>query len=772
MFSDYRVKEGWATIFLLLLILSCVALSIQYAEWTEGLSILQGIVLLGGGLGIVLAKSRTPNRLAHTLSIIAGLAWAAYLTSRVLAGQTDISTSAAIVQLDWRVQNWLFVLFSEGTSGDNVIFLFLLSLLLWTIAYFSAWAIFRWQRAWWAVIVSGIGIMVNAIYAPVSSTGHLIAFLLFSLLLVVRTSIAFYEQEWRVARVAYSSDLVLSFLRAGMAISLIAILLAWATPKAVASRPLEQVWDKLSEPWRRIQNQSSRVFHDLNYRNDPNYIYSDRLMRFGGPVNLPDTPVFDAVALKGRYWRVMVFQEYTSTGWKNTDTDTLIIEANRELLAVPEFDLRREFTQTITLHHDLGPEGMIAAAGQPIRAGLPLRAVVSLVSPEQDMIEGRKVSTLFAAPGDPSVLYSRQPLAAGESYQVYASITEADAESLRQAGTDYPGWVTPRYLQLPDTVPARVRALAEEVTEGQETPYDKALAIERYLRQIPYNTQITGPGLTQDGVDYFLFDIREGYCDYYASAMAVMLRSVGVPARYVRGYGQGEKAEGAYRILKSDGHAWPEVFFPGYGWIEFEPTAGEPVLARPRSQNNELATENMNQDRETEMERQLDEEIDTEINPDVLPAVETPEQKPLWQRIGRWGWLALDLMLLPFAAIALFRARRQRQIEGLSVAQRVYLDLVEWVRRLLKIEQREHQTPHEYASVVGQTMPGGSRAVSKIADLYVEERFGAREISRAEAEVAWSQSWRAIWQRWIEQRVHGVRRIWWRLIPPRHQAEE
>jgi transglutaminase-like putative cysteine protease len=769
MFPEIELREGWATVVLLLLIFLCVAWSIQSAEWTEGLAILQGVVVLGGVVGIVLAKSRTPNRLAHLLSLLAGWTWSTYLTSRVLAQAMDLPASAALVALDWRLQAWVSVLANRGTSSDNYVFLLALSLLLWLMAYFSAWAIFRWQRVWWAVIVSGLALMLNTIYAPTSLTGFLIAFVFFALLLVVRTNVAFHEQEWRVARIAYNSELVFSFLRAGLLLSVMAILLAWVTPKALAGRPLGQVWDKIGEPWRRFQDQSSRVFQDLNYRNPPLYMYSDRAVQFGGPVHLSDTPIIDVEASIGRYWRVMAYQEYTGSGWNNTDTDTILIEANEQTLAVPEFDLRREMTQTITLHQDLGENGAIIAASQPLRARLPLRAVVSFVTHQDDMIPSRREGIRFAVPGDPSVLYSRDSLEAGQSYQVYSSLSVADVASLREAGTDYPNWVTPRYLQLPDSLPKRVRLLAEEIASGQQTPYDKAMAIEHYLRGIPYNQQISGPGLTQDGVDYFLFDAKEGYCDYFASAMVVMLRSVGVPARYVRGYSQGEKGEDElYHVREWDGHAWPEVFFPGYGWVEFEPTSGEPALTRPSSRPGAQLRDETPPNRD--LGRFLDEEIDTEIDPDALKASSPPPSPTWWQRIGRGGWLALDLGAMLLVLAALFRARRLRQVDGLSVAERVYEDLVEWVRRLLRIELLAHQTPHEYARAVGQIVPRGRRAVEQVADYYVQERFGDKKIPDLQVEAAWNQSWRALLRGWIEQRLDYVRRFWWWLVPPRDRS--
>jgi transglutaminase-like putative cysteine protease len=766
MFPEIELKEGWATVFLLLLIFLCVAWSIQAAHWTDGLAILQGVVLVGGVTGIVLAKSRIPNRMAHMLSILAGFTWGIYLISRFLAEATELPVSAAVVALDWRIQTWLSALIHKGTSSDNYIFLLMLSLLLWAMAYFSAWAIFRWQRVWWAVIICGLSFMLNHIYSPVSLTGYLIAFLFFALLLVVRTNVAFHEQEWRVARVAYSSELVFSFLRAGLVISVLAIFLAWATPKAVASRPFEELWIKLGEPWRRFQDQSSRVFGDLNYQKGPTYIYSDRAVRFGGPVKLGDTPIMDVQSPVGRYWRVMAYQEYTSYGWNNTDTDTILIEGNEQTLALPEFDLRREVTQTVTLQQALGPDGLIAAASQPLRSSLPLRAVVSMVTQADDVLRGNDTSPQMALPGDPSVLYSRQPLEAGESYQVYSSLSVADVESLRKAEASYPGWVTSRYLQLPSSLPERVRLLAREITQGQSTAYDEAVAIERYLRNIPYNDQIAGPGLTQDGVDYFLFDAKQGYCDYYASAMVVMLRTVGIPVRYVRGYSQGQKGEdGLYHVREWDSHAWPEVFFAGYGWIEFEPTAGEPVLTRPTSQ---VALSGQEDESDPFLRRGPNPIPDDELlYPESAGRALNTVSKPFWQRVGRWGWLAVDLGAFGLVLAALFRVRRLRHIAGLSVAERVYEDLVEWARRLLRIEFPDHQTPHEYAVAVAQTMPQGQRAVEQIADYYVQERFGAKEVSGAQVESAWSESWRALWLCWGEQRTNAVRRFWHWLVPPK-----
>ncbi len=753
MFPELELKEGWATVALLLIILFFVAWSIQTAGWTGGLSILQAIVLVGGVIGIVLAKSRVPSITAHLLSILAAFTWTAFLASRVLGNALDLPVEAAVIELDRLLVAWITDVFNGGTSPGNYPFLLLLGILLWFVAYVSAWAIFRWQRVWLAVILCGVALMVNITYAPKNLTGYLIAFVMFALLLVVRTSLALYQHEWRVAKVGYSPELVYAFFRAGLTVTVVAILLAWVAPAALASRPMQEVWDKVTQPWQQLKDESTRLFQDLNYQNKPATVYFARAMKFGGAVELTDAPVLDIRASTGRYWRVMAFHEYMGDGWNNTDYSTILIEENDPRLVGPEFELRREVTQTITLHQNFGTQGPIAAASQPLRSGLPLQAVVSYVALEEEADEAADEAAGLVppspVPSDASVLYSRIPLNAGDSYQVVSSLSRADMESLGEAEVEYPDWVVPRYLQLPASMPERIVDLAEEVTAGSETPYEKAQAIEAYLRKIPYNEQIEGPAEDQDGVDYFLFEAREGYCDYYASSMVVMLRSVGVPARYVRGYSQGTKQDGVYHVLELDGHAWPEVFFPGYGWVEFEPTAGEPVLVRPRSQDSAAGSQNAanspGPDRDERMEAMFEDE--------GFAPMSGPAPATLLQKVTRWGGLVLVVLGLSLLAAALLTARRRRRVGGLSAAERVYLDLVDWVARLLKLSPRAHQTPHEYGSAVVALVPAGQRPVRRIVDTYVGYRFGGRPGDGEQVEQAWRDTQKVLWRGWLERKT-------------------
>jgi hypothetical protein len=176
-------------------------------------------------------------------------------------------------------------------------------------------------------------------------------------------------------------------------------------------------------------------------------------------------------------------------------------------------------------------------------------------------------------------------LRAGETYQASALIANPVIPDLREAGDEYPAWVTNRYLQLPSNFSVRIKSLAFEITAKSDNPYDKAVAITDYLRsEIKYKPSISFPPGTTDLLEYFLFDLKQGFCNYYASAETLMLRSIGIPARLAVGFAQGEANfdNAFYTVRERDAHAWPEVYFPNYGWIEFEPTGNQDPLERPK----------------------------------------------------------------------------------------------------------------------------------------------------------------------------------------------
>jgi hypothetical protein len=170
-----------------------------------------------------------------------------------------------------------------------------------------------------------------------------------------------------------------------------------------------------------------------------------------------------------------------------------------------------------------------------------------------------------------------------ESYVPNITITQ-----LRTAPTVFSDTIRDQYLELPSSLPDRVVQLAKQVAAKGTNPYDKAKAIETYLRTYyTYDTNVPQPPPDQDVADYFLFTLRRGYCDYYATAMVVMARANGIPARFVSGYAPGEydslKAE--YVIRELNAHSWVEVYFPTIGWVEFEPTSSIPEVVHKEKED-------------------------------------------------------------------------------------------------------------------------------------------------------------------------------------------
>jgi len=158
-------------------------------------------------------------------------------------------------------------------------------------------------------------------------------------------------------------------------------------------------------------------------------------------------------------------------------------------------------------------------------------------------------------------------------YEGFSLLPARNVPRLRAASAEYPEDIRSTYLQLPKLDP-RIPELAKQITARALTPYDKTITLETYLRShYAYNLNLTGkPG--DDPLAHFLFETRSGHCEYFASAMAIMLRTLDIPTREVNGFLPGEYNDLGedYIVRASDAHSWVEVYFPGSGWMTFDPT--------------------------------------------------------------------------------------------------------------------------------------------------------------------------------------------------------
>ncbi|HMM40431.1 MAG TPA: transglutaminase domain-containing protein [Thermomicrobiales bacterium] len=296
-----------------------------------------------------------------------------------------------------------------------------------------------------------------------------------------------------------------------------------------------------------------------------------------------------------------------------------------------------------------------------------------------------------------------------------------------------PQAILDRYLQLPDTVTDRTRALAADVTQGAQSPYDQARAIETYLRNsIEYTEDVEFPPEDRDVVDFVLFDSHKGYCEYYASAFIVMARSVGLPTRMVTGFFPADRDNdaGGFLYRERNAHAWPEVYLAGYGWVPFEPTAARNTFNRePAAAPNPAAGAI---DRESGgVGGPLPDDSEFLRDQNDLPTGSGVGSIDTQEPVTRLEWGirgAIAVLMLATLALAFFWLRGLR---GLSPTGQLYAKTVrgaDWGG----IAIDPSMTPSEMARSVADEVPGSRGPATYLADLYVRETYGGRPVPQTD----------------------------------------
>lgn len=291
--------------------------------------------------------------------------------------------------------------------------------------------------------------------------------------------------------------------------------------------------------------------------------YGDNDEQLGGGFVYDDTPVFYANVEKPHYYRGETKNYYSGKGWEVT-TPAYKVPAPYSTL---NFDVERvereaeiHFTGKEHFEHIFYP-GDVSYISTV--ANVPLTLLLDIY-------------TLKGIP------YFNQRQVELEEYVLTYQDSKFSIESLRLASNDDPEEIREYYLQLPEELPERIRELTEEIIANYDNRYDQVKAVERYLSgaDFSYETKnVAIPKEDEDYVDQFLFETRVGYCDNFSTAMAVMLRTVNIPTRWVKGFTEGEliAADGnisQYLITNANAHSWVEVYFPEHGWVPFEPTKG------------------------------------------------------------------------------------------------------------------------------------------------------------------------------------------------------
>jgi transglutaminase-like putative cysteine protease len=294
--------------------------------------------------------------------------------------------------------------------------------------------------------------------------------------------------------------------------------------------------------------------------------------QLGGPFIGDNSVVFRSEADQKNYWKVETKDHYTGKGWIPSGSTSFRIDGD-ELIpvnSIPSTVETRDESARLYLFMDY--DHLIYPAG------IQRAQFEREYSLEIDSIK-EKVS-IFG--------FNNKPIAP-DAYTVEFKIPKYEAADLRETSAANPGQMDAefiaRYTQLPENLPERIKELAESITTGETNWFDKAKAIERHFSgsEFRYDQKdVAVPGENDDYVDQFLFDTKSGYCDNFSTSMAVLLRTLGIPARWVKGYtggdfqeySDGDSSKSIYEITNNNAHSWVEVYFPNQGWVPFEPTKG------------------------------------------------------------------------------------------------------------------------------------------------------------------------------------------------------
>lgn len=455
-------------------------------------------------------------------------------------------------------------------KSQAILFQFSLSILLW-ISFFVTASLIRFKaHALIAFIPMLLLIVLLSTFTIVRSVSVIttLSILLVSLILV---ELIKKEIIWKNSGIDYSPEIRFDTLTLSFPIIILTILSAGLIPE-IDLEDIRRKWDELTEKKEEVAN-----FYDPEAINNgqmtspgvsspqKGVMPRSHLLGSGPELSTREVMTFqtndamiisdtDQIQEPPRYYLTgSIYDYYTGKGWLTSSTISSEIQPNQQINSIPTTGFRL-IMQTIE-KKDTAPDSVVMAG-----------SIISVNVPTE--VNYRSEKDLFSAVTDSRI------------YSGYSLIILNSEEELRGYQEPVPVWILDRYLQIPNTFPNRTRQFAQAITSDKETSYDKALAIQSYLRSFPYSLDLPQIPDNSDVIDYFLFDLQKGYCDYFASAMVMLARANGIPARLVVGFTSGIYDFDAkyYIITEENAHAWPELYFSSSGWIPFEPTSNLPIV--------------------------------------------------------------------------------------------------------------------------------------------------------------------------------------------------
>jgi transglutaminase-like putative cysteine protease len=701
--------QGWIHIVLAFLVLEIAVFSIEQAHWISPQPLLSLILFISFLVAGLFTLSRLRGALIHTLILIIGLivtmGQAVILLPDSVSGLGGLFN---ILQVWWQGSRKML------PAEEIMIFVIFITYLTWSIGYLTAWFLIKRNNAWMAISLGLVVVIINLSNLP--DKYYLYFPLFFTATALLMMQIRMSKQSSKTGTVFTARNMLYPVISL-VCIIILAGALSWATPQIRAAGLQNTISTRISLA-RDVRESKINIFNTVPSKQSRSTIRTRQDMQFEGSWHENDRIDFTVKSARPSYWRVYSYDTYTSRGWESSQASESLLKPEESSIInenIPEQNLM-EYSVTAGMSTDI-----ILVSGDFISSDIP--AIVHK-SPDKEI-------TAVTVP---------RILGPGESYSVKAKLPVPGRDDLSAAGQSYPEYITGKYLQLPPDFPESIRRLSENITASVQTPYEKVMAIDNYLKKFPYQKEIKPQPEGTDAVEYFLFTQKSGFCLYFASAMTVMLRSVDVPARLVVGYLPGDPGEnpGEYLLRDKYYHAWPQVYFPGYGWIDLEATPGgggsqvgiNSPLPAPGNVGDQTQWYLWQQYLPYWLSNIPDGAAFTGTSPATKKFIN--RALPFADELGRvllilfGGILIIFVLLSPLLALRAAFYRWLWHVDRSALASRTYNNMCK-LAALVKLGPRPQQTPMEFAAQLAAVFPQEAKALDDITRAYVENRFGRRE---------------------------------------------
>ncbi|MFI5262001.1 MAG: transglutaminaseTgpA domain-containing protein, partial [Candidatus Limnocylindrales bacterium] len=574
--------EGWLALLSFAIMVAVVAMAIDDAHWAGFVAsgpsqtgFLLPIMALAALWGFVSAKLGWPALVADVAGAVLGTVLLLVAVAGVVSPVGDLGTR--LTALADSVYFFYHDLVVDGVrSAQTSVFLLVLGAVLWTAAQLAAFSLFRRHRGMSAVGLLGVALFVELAVSAQDQYRYLVVFAVAALVLLMRLNLLDQRAGWLRRGIGDHGAVTNLYTRSGVTFIAVALVGSLALTAGASSAPLAGVLDQpaLRDQLVNLGEQLNTVVGGVvgNARG-PNGLFASSSTITGLWVSSPSI-VFDASTTTGvgYYWRGATYDTFDGTTWKQSDrTNGGQVAAGAPILAATADQLPPGITRTtvVTTITDVNlGTSTVLAPEEPTSVD---QAVTVYTNGQSGVLDTAELAAGLGSGGVYHVTSAVLPTGHAKGAPTQAQ--------LAAAGTVYTDTLAP-YLVYQGAVAAETQHVTADIVAAlpaaQRDPYHIAQAIQDYFLDqsngFHYATDVRGECPAGDIVDCFLVH-RSGYCEFFATAMVMMLRTQGIPARYVKGYLPGQAlADGSFQVAARAAHAWAEAYFPGYGWIAFDPT--------------------------------------------------------------------------------------------------------------------------------------------------------------------------------------------------------